>query len=314
MSKVRLLIAALAAVVIATGVGIDWARSDSKVRAVWQASVAPGALSQSHAFLSNQCTACHTPVAGVEPTLCITCHANNTALLQRQPTVFHASIQVCSGCHAEHQATVRVPTTMDHSLLARVGHQELAATRRTGAVPLDDREVAAGSVAQSSRGAAPLLAPAPAPAPGSGSASAAPGGAVEGCGGSGDCSAARPIAEPLGARRLPVVHPGIAANESMLECVSCHASKDRHQGLLGTDCAQCHATTQWTIAKFVHPSARSTECAQCHKPPPSHNMMHFSMMSAPLARQPNAKLDQCFLCHQTTSWNDIKGVGVVKHH
>lgn len=314
MSKVRLLIAALAAVVIATGVGIDWARSDSKVRAVWQASVAPGALSQSHAFLSNQCTACHTPVAGVEPTLCITCHANNTALLQRQPTVFHASIQVCSGCHAEHQATVRVPTTMDHSLLARVGHQELAATRRTGAVPLDDREVAAGSVAQSSRGAAPLLAPAPAPAPGSGSASAAPGGALEGCGGSGDCSAARPIAEPLGARRLPVVHPGIAANESMLECVSCHASKDRHQGLLGTDCAQCHATTQWTIAKFVHPSARSTECAQCHKPPPSHNMMHFSMMSAPLARQPNAKLDQCFLCHQTTSWNDIKGVGVVKHH
>ena len=314
MSKVRLLIAALAAVVIATGVGIDWARSDSKVRAVWQASVAPGALSQSHAFLSNQCTACHTPVAGVEPTLCITCHANNTALLQRQPTVFHASIQVCSGCHAEHQATVRVPTTMDHSLLARVGHQELAATRRTGAVPLDDREVAAGSVAQSSRGAAPLLAPAPAPAPGSGSASAAPGGALEGCGGSGDCSAARPIAEPLGARRLPVVHPGIAANESMLECVSCHASKDRHQGLLGTDCAQCHATTQWTIAKFVHPSARSTECAQCHKPPPSHNMMHFSMMSAPLARQPNAKVDQCFLCHQTTSWNDIKGVGVVKHH
>ena len=282
------------------------------MRAVWQASVAPGALSQSHAFLSNQCTACHTPVAGVEPTLCITCHANNTALLQRQPTVFHASIQVCSGCHAEHQATVRVPTTMDHSLLARVGHQELAATRRTGAVPLDDREVAAGSVAQSSRGAAPLLAPAP--APGSGSASAAPGGALEGCGGSGDCSAARPIAEPLGARRLPVVHPGIAANESMLECVSCHASKDRHQGLLGTDCAQCHATTQWTIAKFVHPSARSTECAQCHKPPPSHNMMHFSMMSAPLARQPNAKLDQCFLCHQTTSWNDIKGVGVVKHH
>ena len=306
MSKVRLLIAALAAVVIATGVGIDWARSDSKVRAVWQASVAPGALSQSHAFLSNQCTACHTPVAGVEPTLCITCHANNTALLQRQPTVFHASIQVCSGCHAEHQATVRVLTTMDHSLLARVGHEELAVTRLAGAVPLDDREVAPGSSNQSTRRATPMPAP--------GSASAAPVSAMEGCGGSGDCSAATPIAQPLGARRFPVEHPGIAANESMLECVSCHASKDRHQSLLGTDCVQCHATTQWTIAKFVHPSARSTECAQCHKPPPSHYMMHFSMMSAPIAGQPNAKVNQCFLCHQTTSWNDIKGVGVVKHH
>ena len=306
MSKGRLLIAVLAAVVIALGIGIDWARSDSKVRAAWQASVAPGALSQSHAFLSNQCAACHTPVAGVEPTLCITCHANNTALLQRQPTVFHASIQVCSGCHAEHQATVRVPTTMDHSLLARVGHQELAVTRRAGAVPVDDREVAPASVDQSSGRAAPMPAP--------GSASPAPVSAMEGCGGSGDCSAARPIAEPFGARRLPVEHPGLAANESMLECVSCHASKDRHQGLLGADCVQCHATAQWTITKFVHPSSRSTECAQCHKPPPSHNMMHFSMMSAPLARQPNAKVNQCFLCHQTTSWNDIKGVGVVKHH
>ena len=304
MSKGRLLIAALAAVVIAIGISIDWAKSDSKVRAAWQASVAPGALSQSHAFLSNQCAACHTPVAGVEPTLCITCHAANTALLQRQPTVFHASIQVCSGCHAEHQATVRVPTTMDHSLLARVGHQELAVTRRAGAAPLDDRDPAPGSVDQPSRRAAP----------GPASASAAPASAMEGCGGSGDCSAARPIAEPIGPRRLPVEHPGIAANESMLECVSCHVSKDRHQGLLGTDCVQCHATAQWTITKFVHPSSRSTECAQCHKPPPSHNMMHFSMMSVPIARQPNAKVNQCFLCHQTTSWNDIKGVGVVKHH
>lgn len=304
MSKGKVLIATLAAVVIAMAIGIDWARSDSKVRAVWQASVVPGALSQSHAFLSNQCSVCHTPVAGVEPTLCITCHANNTALLQRQPTVFHASIQVCSGCHVEHQATVRVPTTMDHSLLAKVGHQELA--RLAGGVPLDDRQMAPGSFDQSSRRTAPMPAPR--------SASAAPGIAMEGCGGSGDCSAVTPAAEPFDARRFPVEHPGVAANESMLECVSCHASKDRHQSLLGSDCVQCHSTTQWTIAKFSHPSARSTECAQCHKPPPSHNMMHFSMMSAPIAGQPNAKVHQCFLCHQTTSWNDIKVVGVVKHH
>jgi hypothetical protein len=36
--------------------------------------------------------------------------------------------------------------------------------------------------------------------------------------------------------------------------------------------------------------------------------MHFSMLSAPIARQPNAKVNQ------TTSWNDIKGVGWTKHH
>ncbi|KWT91627.1 hypothetical protein APY03_3238 [Variovorax sp. WDL1] len=113
---------------------------------------------------------------------------------------------------------------------------------------------------------------------------------------------------------LPLNHPRLGADESMLNCVSCHATKDRHQGFFGTDCVQCHATTQWTIAEFLHPSARSTECAQCHKPPPSHNMMHFSMMSAPLAKQPNAKVNQCFLCHQTTVWNDIKGLGWKKVH
>ena len=103
-------------------------------------------------------------------------------------------------------------------------------------------------------------------------------------------------------------------NESMLNCASCHATKDRHQGFFGTDCVQCHTTTQWTVADFIHPSPNSTDCAQCHKPPPSHNMMHFSMMSAPLARQPNAKVNQCYLCHQTTVWNDIKGRGLTKVH
>lgn len=43
-------------------------------------------------------------------------------------------------------------------------------------------------------------------------------------------------------------------------------------------------------------------------------MMHFSKMSAPLARQPNAQVNQCYLCHQTTVWNDIKGLGLKKVH
>ena len=251
MSRATTLVAVLVTIGVVLGIGFDWSQSDSTTRRLWQQAVVPGALSQSHAFLSNQCVACHVTVKGVKPALCISCHAANTALLQRQPTAFHANVQVCTGCHVEHQATVRMPTTMDHSLLAKVGHSQLAAGLTAG---------------------------------------------------------------PPGASRLPVEHPGMAANESMLDCASCHATKDRHQGLLGSNCVQCHSTSQWTIAEFRHPSVSSTECAQCHQPPPSHNMMHFSMMSAPIARQPNANVNQCFLCHQTTSWNDIKGVGRVKHH
>lgn len=288
MSKARLLVAALVTVVVAliVGVSLEWRATDSRSRALWQQAVVPGALSQSHAFLSNKCVACHTPVKGVEPALCVSCHADNTALLQRQPTAFHANVQVCSGCHVEHQGTLRMPTTMDHSLLAKAGHEMLrtlgpatqlksaeieAATRLSDQIPRREQ--------QAERLEAPYA-----------------------------------EVDKNIARELPVSHPRLGADESMLGCVSCHATKDRHQGLFGVDCVQCHATKQWTIAQFVHPSARSTECSQCHKPPPSHNMMHFSMMSTPLAGQPDAKVNQCFLCHQTTSWNDIKGVGMVKHH
>ncbi|WP_086923589.1 cytochrome c3 family protein [Variovorax sp. JS1663] len=286
MSQVKLIIAALVTAVIAVGIGVDWSKSDSQTRTLWQQAVAPGTLSQSHAFLSNNCAACHTPVKGVEPKLCIACHADNTALLQRQPTAFHANVQICIGCHVEHQGTARMPTTMDHALLARTGHREMKAAGLGVGLSTPDVEAVASLLDRLPRQEAQTRAP------------------------------DAPYAEvkQTSVPTLPIDHPRLGANESMLNCASCHATKDRHQGFFGADCVQCHATTQWTIAEFVHPSTRSTECAQCHKPPPSHNMMHFSMMSAPLARQPNAKVNQCFLCHQTTVWNDIKGLGWKKVH
>ena len=108
-----------------------------------------------------------------------------------------------------------------------------------------------------------------------------------------------------------------------LNCAGCHSTKDRHVGLFGTDCAQCHTMTKWTIVGFQHPSPRSTECAQCHQAPPSHYMMHFDMISKKIAGQEDARVsgccgavqvNQCYRCHQTTSWNDIRGVGYYKHH
>lgn len=109
-------------------------------------------------------------------------------------------------------------------------------------------------------------------------------------------------------------HPGITRREAALACATCHRTKDQHQGQFGKDCAQCHGTEKWTLPEFRHPSAQSTECAQCHTAPPSHYMMHFEMVSKRVCGQPHAEVRQCFLCHQTTSWNDIKGIGWYKHH
>ena len=108
--------------------------------------------------------------------------------------------------------------------------------------------------------------------------------------------------------------PQLAPDELLLNCATCHQTKDRHRGLFGADCAQCHATTKWTIAQYRHPPASSQSCSQCHEGPPSHYMMHFKMISMTTAGVEKAEVTQCFLCHQTTSWNDIKGVGWYKHH
>ena len=102
--------------------------------------------------------------------------------------------------------------------------------------------------------------------------------------------------------------------EALLNCATCHSTKDRHRGFFGNDCAQCHGTAKWTLPEFRHPSPLSQSCAQCHRAPPSHYMMHFQMIDQAICGQPNAKVNQCFLCHQTTSWNDIIGVGYYKHH
>ena len=110
------------------------------------------------------------------------------------------------------------------------------------------------------------------------------------------------------------VSPRLTPHEAALSCATCHATKDRHLKRFGEDCAKCHETAKWTIPGFRHPSPRSTDCAQCHQAPPSHYMMHFQMISTKVGCQPNAKVNQCFLCHQTTVWNDIKGVGWYKHH
>lgn len=196
-------------------------------------SFLPGHLSQAHEFLKDQCASCHTPTKGVATVGCVSCHADNKNLLQRQSTAFHANVTSCKECHREHQAGVRPPLFMDHEALAKIGGH--AAGKKDG----------------------------------------------------------------------PVTN---------LSCVTCHATRDRHQGLFGNSCVSCHTTTTWRIAEYKHPSPNNRECAQCHQAPPSHYMMHFEMVSMTVAGQHHAKVNQCFLCHQSTSWNDIKGVGWYKHH
>jgi hypothetical protein len=227
-----------------------------------QRAVIPGELSKPHAFLENNCGACHTPLKGVEARNCVVCHADNKTVLQRLPSAFHAEISECAPCHLEHQGRVDSTTQMDHAALARIGFKQLKSVPQQAGV----------DAAQIKRWL--------------------------------DETTAAPQSTSAHLRRP----------EALLNCETCHQTKDRHRGLFGNDCAQCHATEKWTLPEFRHPSSASQSCAQCHQAPPSHYMMHFQMIDQAMCKQPNAKVNQCFLCHQTTSWNDIKGVGFYKHH
>ena len=99
-----------------------------------------------------------------------------------------------------------------------------------------------------------------------------------------------------------------------LECVNCHSNRDSHRELFGRDCAACHRTDRWQVADYVHPSVTSKDCAQCHQAPPSHYMEHFVMMDRMITGQEHAEVNQCYLCHRTDSFNDIKNIGWLKHH
>ena len=99
-----------------------------------------------------------------------------------------------------------------------------------------------------------------------------------------------------------------------LNCAGCHDRQDPHLKRFGSDCAQCHGLESWIISDYQHPSARSKECVQCHQPPPSHFMGHFSMVSQKFAGKETARVDECFECHNSTSWNDIVNLGYYKHH
>lgn len=100
---------------------------------------------------------------------------------------------------------------------------------------------------------------------------------------------------------------------SVLNCASCHAYRDPHEGCFGSECSACHTLQSWSISGFRHPSVNSTQCAQCHQAPPSHYMGHFEMVSRRVAGR-RAEVEQCGACHTTDSWNNIRDVGFYDHH
>ncbi|MBI5962222.1 MAG: hypothetical protein HY863_02005, partial [Chloroflexi bacterium] len=94
-------------------------------------------------------------------------------------------------------------------------------------------------------------------------------------------------------------------------CVSCHLKDDHHNGQFGTDCAACHSTDGWDLAKIDHSKfafkldgkhatvacekchingqfkGTPMDCASCHTKDDAHN---------------GTLGNQCAVCHTPSGW------------
>jgi hypothetical protein len=133
-----------------------------------------------------------------------------------------------------------------------------------------------------------------------------------------DCRACHPDHQGMATPPIRMDHVALAKmapdRPTVLECESCHAGKDAHRQMFGSDCGSCHGIAGWSIANYRHPSNDSPDCAQCHRPPPCHATPHFKKVCATVAGEPNAAVRDCQSCHQATGWNQIRGVGWYQSH
>ncbi len=108
-------------------------------------------------------------------------------------------------------------------------------------------------------------------------------------------------------------HQKLNFEKGRTECVSCHLGKDKHQGLFGKECKNCHQEKSWDETKFDHyrdadfrlkgkhknltcegchreglPLGLPTACIDCHQADDRHQ---------------NSNGEDCAQCHSEKGWN-----------
>lgn len=234
----------IAGLVVAYGAGWTPSEATEAVSHAMHQVVNPGPLSAAHATLESNCSACHTPVKGVEAAKCILCHANKESILQRQPTAFHASVNTCKECHLEHRGTNAKVSEMDHSLLTSIGMKQMRDAKpgteeRSAFLRLSEKLDSGVSPHSRIRLEESAL----------------------------DCASC---------------HSNDDRHQSLFgaDCAQCHAtdrwtiSEYKHPSTQSTDCSQCHQAPPSHYMMHFNmisarvagkPHARVDQCGQCHQ-------------------------------------------------
>lgn len=92
-------------------------------------------------------------------------------------------------------------------------------------------------------------------------------------------------------------------NEELL-CTACHF--DRHDGLFGHSCRQCHGLRSWKVNGYRHPSEERDDCYRCHKGPQSHYDERFWNLIVKDMDQEDIPQKDCWRCHTIYHWQHLK--------
>lgn len=101
--------------------------------------------------------------------------------------------------------------------------------------------------------------------------------------------------------------------EAASECDGCHSDDDVHRETLGTDCAECHQSTEWKDATFDHDTTGypllgehiQTACLDCHEDETYLNAPTtcFGCHAEDDAHDGRSG-NECETCHNPTDWQD----------
>jgi len=105
-------------------------------------------------------------------------------------------------------------------------------------------------------------------------------------------------------------------------CIGCH--QDQHNGRLGTNCEQCHNSTDWkNVSQFDHAKTRypltglhaQVTCQKCHTPGPDNKPrfvgLPFSKCSDCHSDPHKGSFPQtCQSCHNTSGWKRVSTAAI----
>ncbi len=113
-------------------------------------------------------------------------------------------------------------------------------------------------------------------------------------------------------------HKSARYKEAPSECVACHRKDDKHEGTLGSACADCHTDRDWKATRFDHARTRfglrlghavpPLKCNDCHRDLKSYRPLAMDCLSC--HRKDDKHEGQlgarCDSCHGERSWKDTR--------